>query len=113
MADPKPEPRVRDPELLSQLHRQWRECALCGSTRDRLSLHHIRKHPRDDVEGNLVMLCGHGTAGCHGKVEAHDAHTLHLLRDHIECDRWDTIAYLDWRLGSLDRATDWLDRMTA
>ncbi len=111
MADPKPEPRVRDPELLRSLHRRWSECALCGTTRGRLSLHHVLKRPRDDMEGNLVMLCGDGTTGCHGKVEAHDTETLRLLRDHIEWCRADTIDYLDWRLGSLDRAADWLDRM--
>jgi hypothetical protein len=113
MADPKPEPRVSDPELLRCLHRRWRECAVCGTSSGRLSLHHIRKHPRDDVEGNLVMLCGSGTTGCHGAVEAHDEKTLRRLRDHIECCRADTIDYLDWRLGGLDRATDWLDRMAA
>jgi hypothetical protein len=61
---------VRDPVLLSILHRDWRECALCGQHRGRLSLHHISKHPRDDVEANLVMLCGSGTTGCHGEIEA-------------------------------------------
>lgn len=101
---------MRDPELLRRLHLRWRACELCGST-GRLSLHHVLKHPRDDVAGNLVMLCGHGTAGCHGRVEARDRQTLSLLASYIEQFRPDTIEHLDWRLGSMERATDWLDRL--
>ena len=64
-----------------------------------MSLHHILKHPRDDVRGNLVMLCGHGTAGCHGLIEAHDARTLSLLGRHVISKRDDVIAHLYARLG--------------
>lgn len=111
--DFKPEARIRDPDLLRSLHLEWHECALCGSVglpvADSpnpenlmyigLSLHHILKHPRDDVRGNLVMLCGHGTAGCHGLVEAHDKRTLSLLGRHVLLHREDVIAHLDQRLG--------------
>lgn len=64
-----------------------------------LSLHHISKHPRDDVKGNLVMLCGHGTAGCHGKVEEHNMVALRKLGHHILAHRPDTIEYLYERMG--------------
>ncbi len=112
--DPKPEGRIRDPDLLRRLHLEWKECALCRSIGESrpdapnpenliwvgLSLHHIVKHPRDDVRGNLVMLCGHGTAGCHGLVEAGDTETLQNLGQHILSARGDTITYLYERLGA-------------
>ncbi len=113
MIDAKPAPRVRDPELLRRLHLRWRDCALCGTpigrTR-RLSLHHIYRHPRDDVEGNLVMLCGDGVTGCHGDVEARREEALADLRRVIEEERHDVIEYLDGKLGGLDQALAWLDR---
>lgn len=95
--DPKPPARVRDPELLRRLHLRWQECALCHGTahsEGRLSLHHIAKHPRDDVEGNLVMLCGDGVRGCHGKIEARDPETRAKLRAHIRERRPDVLRYL-------------------
>lgn len=106
--DPKPEPRVRDPGLLRELHLEWKECALCGST-DKLSLHHISKHPRDDVRGNLVMLCGSGTTGCHGKIEARDEETLFALGRYILRSRGDVISYLYERHGAV-AAQDYLRR---
>jgi HNH endonuclease. len=112
--DPKPEKRIKDSDLLRELHLEWKECALCrsiGETREGvpnpeglrwigLSLHHIVKHPKDDVRGNLVMLCGHGTAGCHGLIEAHDPDTLKDLGRYILTTRGDTIAHLYERLGA-------------
>lgn len=113
--DLKRAPRVKDPALLRRLHLRWRSCALCGQGAGRrLSLHHI--YPKgqggDDVVGNLIMLCGHGTAGCHGDVEARSAVTLTLLRIHID-GRSDVIEYLDGKLGGIDRALAWLDRYVA
>lgn len=65
-----------------------------------LSLHHFVKHPRDDLRGNLVMLCGHGTAGCHGLVEAHHEETLRALGKYVLAERGDTITHLYERLGA-------------
>ena len=126
MSDFKAPPRVRDSTLLSLLHYEWRECAVCGAERRevndhgeyvaRLSLHHIRKHPRDDVRGNLVMLCGDGVIGCHGRVEAHDKETLVLLVTALLAERPDVIEYLDRRLeleGAEERGVEWLDRLCA
>lgn len=107
MIDERPLGRVRDPRLLSQLHFEWDECAICGASDSRLSLHHISKHPRDDVKGNLVMLCGSGTTGCHGLIEAYDWTVLETLGQ-VLCARADVVEYLDWRLGSLERVQDWL-----
>lgn len=106
--DPRPPARVRDPDLLKRLHREWKECALCLET-GRLSLHHIRKHPRDDLRQNLVMLCGDGTTGCHGLIELNDPVASLQLGRYILASRPDTIAYLAFKLGPLG-GTDWLRR---
>lgn len=71
---------------------------MCGAS-DRLSLHHVRKHPRDDVEANLVMLCGDGVRGCHGLVEAHHLPTVQALMAYILTQRADTVIYLVDSLG--------------
>lgn len=102
--------RIRDPELLRRLHVQWRECALCERADVRLSLHHISRHPRDDIIGNLVMLCGHGTAGCHGLIEARDTTTRWQLAFYLRESRPDTMEYLDWRFP-VEGADAWLRRV--
>lgn len=107
-ADPKPEGRARDKELLALLHLEWRECALCGAN-DQLSLHHINKHPRDDIRGNLVMVCGSGTTGCHGLIEARDSEKLAELGAYILKARGDTIQYLYDRMGPV-AAQEWMRR---
>lgn len=109
-SDWKQAPVVKDPGLLSALHDEWDECALCGVSVGKLSLHHILKHPRDDLRGNLVMLCGHGTAGCHGFIESHSSEHKGMLGLYIVEYRPDTIAYLDWRLGGLEAVEEWLQR---
>ena len=109
--DWKQAPVIRDPGLLSDLHSEWDECALCWKSVGRLSLHHILKHPKDDVRGNLVMLCGHGTAGCHGEIEHHNAERKLELGLYIVEFRADVIEHLDWRLGSLEAVEEWLQRM--
>lgn len=123
LPDPKSEPRIRDHELLCGLHFEWRECSLClsvGWERDPqhserrmwigLSLHHVLKHPRDDVRGNLLMLCGDGVRGCHGRIEAHDHNTLRRLGEHIRSRRHDIIEHLEWRLGT-EAAAEWLRQL--
>lgn len=51
-------------------------CTLCGKTYP-LTLQHRRargmgstRRPETDLPANLVTLCGSGTTGCHGYVEA-------------------------------------------
>jgi hypothetical protein len=121
LADFKADGRIRNPELLKRLHLEWRECALCGSTGwdsmsasgswIGLSLHHILKRPRDDVRGNLVMVCGHGTIGCHGLIESNSVEHRGMLGVYVVENRPDVVEYLDWRLGGLERAQEWLQRM--
>ena len=111
-ADPRPARRVKDPALLKALHREWTECALRhlpDGCAHRLSLHHIHKH-RDDMRPNLVMLCGSGTTGHHGLVEAHDPPTLRALYRYLSAYRPDTLRYLAEHLGSPERAGEWLTR---
>lgn len=106
--DFKSSPRIRDKELLRWLHYRWRECALCGTT-ERLSLHHIVKHPRDDLEANLVMLCGDGVRGCHGLIEANHAPTVTRLMNYILAKRSDTVMHLRMSMGQV-AADDWIAR---
>lgn len=111
--DPRPAGRIRDPDLLAVLHREWEECALCYETAysfGRLSLHHIHKHPRNDVRANLVMLCGDGVRGCHGRIEAHDPETRAALCVYILAERPDTILYLNDLLGGEEPTREWLHR---
>lgn len=112
-SDPKPAGRTRNGELLAVLHMRWQECALCYGTKyteGRLSLHHISRHPRDDVEGNLVMLCGDGTRGCHGLIEAHELNKQRELASYLRTWRSDTLAYLDARFPQ-EGADAWLQRV--
>jgi hypothetical protein len=107
--------RIVDPELLRQLHREWQECLICHGTaysEGRLSLHHVHSSPRNDVRGNLVMLCGDGVRGCHGKITLNDEATLHELGLRIKDERPDVILYLVAHLGD-DQAEDWLRRKYA
>lgn len=113
--DQKRPARIKDPDLMRRLHIRWRFCALCGRGASQRSLHHI--YPKgqggDDVEACLVMFCGHGTAGCHGRIEAHDRETMEDFRDYIDRERSDFIEYLDAKLGGLEQALAWLDRYVA
>ena len=74
-ARPRKQIRIIDPKVTR--HALFREpiCPICRERRSE-SVHHIlgRGSPNfgDDVYGNLIALCGHGTAGCHGKIENAD-----------------------------------------
>ena len=105
--------RIRDGALLGELHREWKECALCLHTTPTekkpygLSLHHVLNKPRDDVRENLVMLCGDGVQGEHGLLTVNDPVVRLLLVEHLVAERPDTVAHLEWRLG-LEGAHEWL-----
>jgi hypothetical protein len=102
---------VRDPELLRTLHVLWRgECVLetiSDCYRQRYSLHHIHRHPRDDVRGNLVMLCGDGVQGHHGQITAESSTAKAALGQYILAHRLDTLRYLADKLGD-EQARAWL-----
>jgi hypothetical protein len=103
---------VRDPELLRELHVLWRGSCVLDELGDcdvaRYSLHHVHRHPRDDEEANLVMLCGDGTRGHHGRIEAHDRATCVRLAAYLIRERLDTMAYLGEKLGGVVAAREWL-----
>lgn len=107
---------MRNVELLRDLHIAWRgDCALDGRTRGlcdrtRYSLHHVHKHPRDDMESNLVMLCGDGTRGHHGMIEAGNRDARAALGLYILDERRDVIDYLTVKLGGAEQARAWLQR---
>lgn len=106
--------RIIDKPLLARLHREWTHCVICGSSGwgviGGLSLHHLLNKPRDDVEANLVMLCGSGTTGCHGRVEDHDHETCARLAVYLVCHRLDSMAYLGEQLGGVVAVREWLLR---
>jgi hypothetical protein len=103
---------IRNPDLLRQLHLRLRECLICGATSNgyhRLSLHHISKHPRDDVEANLVMLCGDGIQGCHGGIEAGNRVIKKLLAGYVRRHP-ERMAYLE-QAHPEEGADNWLRRV--
>lgn len=118
--DPRPARRVRDVELLRTLHMRWRgTCVLddlgdcdrrCDAYLFLYSLHHIHRHPRDDVQANLVMLCGDGVRGHHGLITRNDARTLTALGLYVVTHRLDTLTYLTDKLGGDEQAKEWLRR---
>ena len=77
-------------------------CLVCGDPAQ--SAHHIVRKAQggDDVPANLAALCGHGTRGCHGLVEARHRPTLSTLRYALSDDQ------LDYVLKKKGQA--WFDR---
>lgn len=69
--DPKSPPRIVDERAGKAKLRKEKRCRSCGrpfGTGLRLTRHHLVPKSRqgDDVDDNLVPLCGDGTTGCHG-----------------------------------------------
>lgn len=79
-------PTKASPERIAEIRgKKCQACRLCGSV-ERVNAHHLI--PRgmggtiggEWTESNVVGLCGSGTQGCHGLVEARDPAALLLLR---------------------------------
>lgn len=106
--------RIRDPELLRQAHWAFDECVICGDID--ISVHHIlSRSPSasgagDDVWENLMPLCGSGTHGCHGGVEAELDSVCRSVGLYIVRERPDTVHYLVKKLGSRAAAAEFLRR---
>lgn len=65
-ADFKRAPRIRDAKATVRAVELFPYCAACGG-RAETGDHVIRRgQGGDDLVENIVTLCGHGTAGCHG-----------------------------------------------
>jgi hypothetical protein len=61
------QPRIVDHEAgKAKVYQRERACRVCGDTR--VSRHHLvgRGVGGDDVEANIVPVCGDGVLGCHG-----------------------------------------------
>ncbi len=104
--DPRPVGRrVASREEWEKLRiRKLAGCRICGAGASQCSLHHLvpRSLGGDDVDTNLVALCGTGTTGCHGKIEARDPWYLNELRMQLLGSE---LCYI---LNS--KGEDWLDR---
>lgn len=113
-ADPKPAPRVRDVDALRLARIRSDECAACRSAPS--NVHHVilRGEGGDDVAGNLLLLCGSGTMGCHGawhgnpylvrrrgEVERRDAEWVRRrVGETIRSSRPDVVEYVRSKLGA-------------
>lgn len=108
MIDLKPARRYRATQAdWSQYREQLADetCWCCGGRWE--SLHHIypRSQGGDDVLANLAPVCGDGTRGCHGRLEARDPVARSLLRHALMPSH---VVYLEGKLG--DGTGAWLDR---
>lgn len=94
--DFKPPARIRNGAALALAKISYRECALCGETRN-LHIHHVlfRSHGGDDVLENLCCLC----LTCHDAIHARKRMTWFALKTYIMFEREDVAAYLARKLG--------------
>jgi len=106
--DPKPVKRIKDKAVMKRLHTRGVICVLCGN---KASLHHI--YPKgqggDDVESNLIGLCGDGTSGHHGLIEDGDVVTRISLGAYLFLERPDFMFYIQGKIGE-EAGREWLRR---
>lgn len=108
VGDPKPAARIVDRKAFARFYADsWGfPCQVCGKPRPwQVSVHHIipRGQGGDDVPANFALLCGHGTVGCHGDVEARRNGARERLRAAMTSDQ---LAYVTQK-----KSQAWLDRM--
>lgn len=69
-SDFKPERRIIDPSATRRTLLRYRACIACGAPAS--NGHHLlpvgRGQTGDDVEANILSLCGTGSLGCHGAL---------------------------------------------
>lgn len=60
--------RIVDPKQIALAKAKWPHCASCGRWALNDSGHHVLPKDKggDDVQANIVVLCGSGTSRCHG-----------------------------------------------
>jgi 5-methylcytosine-specific restriction endonuclease McrA len=83
-SDFKEPPRIRLPR--ADWRSLWRQvvvgksCRLCGERAE--TAHHLvpRSRGGDDVHENLMEVCGDGTRGCHGHIEARTGEARQQVR---------------------------------
>lgn len=103
------EPDWKDPPRHKANRREWERlrarkigpCRVCGKTKRKIkiTLHHLvpRSLGGDDFEDNLVPLCGDGTTGCHGLIEAHHPRACASLRRALTVEE---VAYISEKRGT-------------
>ena len=117
-ADPKPPLRLVDPNAGKEKLLQERTCRACQRVGVwKLSRAHLvpKGQGGDDVDANIVPLCGGGTDGCHGALTDHHPATEPSL---LKGQPWVVVAFaLRIRLKDAERdyilakkGLDWLDR---
>jgi len=112
VTDPKQGPRVKDRDALTRARHAGDECVACG--RPPSNVHHFVPKAApwlgDDVDANLVLLCGTGTVGCHGALHGSPytdhagqrwtmAETAAAVGRHVAAHRPDTVEYTLTHLG--------------
>ena len=107
MIDPKPARRIVDPAAGRDKVLLEGRCRVCGRTWGLNRAHLVPKGQRgDDVDSNIVPLCGSGTTGCHGKLTDHSNGWLvvaAILRENLTPD--------ERRYVLRKKGADWLDRV--
>jgi 5-methylcytosine-specific restriction endonuclease McrA len=101
--NPRPRKRTIDKDAgKSKCLGYYARCRLCGSAFD-MQRHHLvpRSQSGDDVDANLVPLCGARSADCHRRITENDAAYLRQLRASLHPDE---LAYITARKGEA-----WLD----
>ena len=99
---------------MRRAHWAFDECVICAGID--ISIHHILSKSStasgvgDDVWENLAPLCGDGTTGCHGGVEAELDSVCRAFGIYIAQERPDTVEYLTRKLGSPEAAAEFLRR---
>jgi len=114
---PRPSKRIIDPNAGIEKVRREGRCRACGSLSHLNRAHLVSRGQRgDDVEDNIVPLCGSGTSGCHGAL--HDHHPASFPST-LQGKPW-TIIAAELRATLTPReisyviskkGTDWLNRV--
>ena len=114
---PRPPRRIVDPYAGIQKVTGEGRCRVCGSRWAISRAHLVPKGQRgDDIDDNIVPLCGGGTDGCHGSLTDHHLASWPSLLTGVE---WTAIAaLLRERLSSDEegyilqkKGIDWLNRV--
>lgn len=101
--DPKPAPRIVSDKAGRRKVMAEGRCRLCGYAAE-LSRHHLvpKGQQGDDVDDNIVPLCGSGTTGCHGDVEHWTSGARSKLRGRLTPAE---LSYIERKKG-----VAWLDK---
>jgi hypothetical protein len=106
VADPRSRRRIRKPEAVLRKLLSERECRACGKPAS--NGHHLvpkgSPHFGDDVEDNVIPLCGSGTTGCHGRVHAWDMEARRAIGARLSESE---VGYVRHRLGR-EAGDEWL-----